>query len=104
MTDPVGRGTSPRQTLLQLPGPERDVGCSFRLRHSEHGQEELPGPAAAVDYLVICLASLIAFFHPRQAACSWTDLARSDARLKAERAAGGYLAVGAGPGIGPISA
>jgi hypothetical protein len=36
------------------------IGNSFHIRHSEHGQEELPGPAA-VDYLFIRLASLVAF-------------------------------------------
>jgi hypothetical protein len=36
------------------------IGNSFHIRHSEHDQEELPGPAA-VDYLFIRLAALIAF-------------------------------------------
>jgi hypothetical protein len=35
------------------------IGNSFHIRHSEHGQEELPGDPA-VDYLFIRLAALIA--------------------------------------------
>jgi hypothetical protein len=37
-----------------------DIGNQFHIRHSEHDQEELPGPAA-VDYLFVRLLALIGF-------------------------------------------
>src|SRR6266498_1511766 len=49
-----------REHLDAEAGALTKIGNSFHIRHSEHGQEELPG-SAAMDYLFIRLAALIAF-------------------------------------------